>query len=224
MAPMSDSSAATTLLPPGSLPLDELIACPQCDALFHARMPGRGQRTSCARCHTVLIAPRTNAYLRVIALALTIVILMVAAMFFPFLAVNVQGFTNKASILDTALAFLDGGFMATLAVLVAAFIVLIPLLRAALVIYVLAPLAAGRRPLPGARHMFRLSEDLRPWSMAEIFVIGCAVALVKVSDLARVEFGVAFWMFAALVVVIVFQDGIMCRWTIWKALDDTRNR
>ena len=55
--------------------------------------------------------------------------------------------------------------------------------------------------------------------MAEIFVIGVAVALVKISDLARVDYGPAFWMFAALVVVITIQDGYMCRWSIWKSLD-----
>ncbi len=201
------------------LPLDELIACPQCDALYRARMPENGRRAVCHRCHTVLIAPKRDAYLRVIALSLTVVILMVGATLFPFLGVNVGGFSNKASVLDAATAFLDGGWMATLAVLVAGFIVMIPVARAAFVIYVLAPLVVGRPPLPRARQVFRWAEDLRPWSMAEIFIIGCAVALTKVADLARVEFGPAFWMFAGLVVVIVLKDGLMDRWTIWKALE-----
>lgn len=202
------------------VPLDELIACPQCDALYRARMPGEGQRLLCRRCHTVLIAPKRDAYLRVVALSLTVVILMIGATVFPFLGVNVGGFSNKASVLDAALAFLGGGWMAALSVLVAAFIVMIPILRALLVVYVLAPLIAGRAPWPRAHQAFRWSEDLRPWSMAEIFIIGCAVALTKVADLARLEFGPAFWMFAALVVVIVLKDGAMDRWSIWKALEN----
>ena len=52
----------------------------------------------------------------------------------------------------------------------------------------------------------RLAEGLRPWSMAEVFAIGCAVSLVKIADLAHVSLGPAFWMFAALVVVTVAQD------------------
>ncbi len=202
------------------LPLEEAIACPQCDALYHARLPEDGQRVVCHRCHTVLIAPKRNAYLRTIALSVTVVILMAGATMFPFLGVNVSGFSNRASVLDAALAFLDGGWMATLSVLVAGFIVLIPVIRSALVIYVLLPLVRGRPPLPRARQVFRWTEDLRPWSMAEIFIIGCAVALTKVADLARVEFGPAFWMFGVLVVVIVLQDGLMDKWTIWKALEE----
>ena len=199
--------------------LDDLIACPQCDALYHARMPEDGRRATCRRCHAVLIAPRRGAYMRVIALAVTVMVLMIGATAFPFLGVNVAGFSNRASVIDAALTFLDGGLMASLSVMVVAFIVMVPVMRAALVIYVLAPLVLDRPPLKGARAAFKVSEDLRPWSMAEIFIIGVAVALTKVSDLARVDFGPAFWMFAGLVVVIVMKDGAMDRWSIWKSLD-----
>ncbi|KAF0675370.1 paraquat-inducible protein A [Profundibacterium mesophilum] len=199
---------------------DAMIACPQCDALYTARAPDLGEKAVCARCHTVLIAPRRNALLRVMALAVTVVILMAGATFFPFLSVNVAGLSNASSVFDAALAFMDGGAMMLLSVLVLGLIVLIPVLRAVLVLYVLLPLSLGRKPLRHARGAFRLSEELRPWSMAEIFVIGVAVALVKVSDLAQVGYGPAFWMFAALVLISVFQDGMMDRWTIWKTLDE----
>lgn len=206
------------------LPLDEMIACPQCDALYHARLPDDGERIVCSRCHTVLISSRQGAYYRIIALALTVVILMAGATFFPFLDVAVAGLSNNASVFDAALAFLSGGYMSALAVAVMLLIVVVPIARSCLVIYTLIPLASGRRPYPGARRAFRWAEDLRPWSMAEIFVIGCAVALVKVTDLAQVGYGPAFWMFAALVVVIVLQDGATDKWTIWRSLDKETSR
>jgi paraquat-inducible protein A len=58
--------------------------------------------------------------------------------------------------------------------------------------------------------------------MAEIFAIGCAVSLVKVADLAKIDFGPAFWMFASVVVIIMVQDSFMCRWSVWKSLDQER--
>lgn len=199
--------------------LNDLIACPQCDALHRAEMPPDGERARCRRCHAVLIAGREIAYARVIALAVTVVILMVGAIFFPFLSVHVAGLSNKSSVFGAALAFFDGSYMTALSLAVLAMIVAIPLLRAALVIYVLAPLTMNRPPWPGAIPAFRWSEDLRPWSMAEIFIIGVAVALVKIAELARVDYGPAFWMFAALVVVNMLQDGFISRWTIWKTLE-----
>jgi len=204
-------------------PEAELIACPRCDALYTAVPPSPGERATCTRCNTVLIQPRQGAGLRVIALAVSVMILMLGATFFPFLEVRVAGFSNASSVFDAALAFVDGPMVA-LSVAVVALIVFIPVLRAFLVVYVLAPVVFDRPPWPGAIAAFRLTEALKPWSMAEIFVIGVAVALVKVSDLARVDYGPAFFMFAALVLVITVQDGYMCRWSIWKSLDREARR
>lgn len=199
--------------------IDELIACPQCDALHHARIPPPGERAACRRCGTVLIAPRAGAYLHVLLLAGSVMILMIGAIFFPFLQLRVAGLHSEASIFDAARAFAEGD-TAPLVIPVFALIVLIPVLRVLLIAYVLTPLVLGRPPLRRATTAFRLAEDLRPWSMAEIFVIGVAVALVKVADLAQVILGPAFWMFAALVIVTVLQDTTMDRWSLWRALEE----
>ena len=57
-----------------------------------------------------------------------------------------------------------------------------------------------------------------PWAMAEVFAIGCAVALVKITDLAQVALGQAFWMFTVLVALVVIQDRFLCSWSVWNAL------
>ncbi|EAQ04062.1 Paraquat-inducible protein A [Pseudooceanicola batsensis HTCC2597] len=199
--------------------LSSLIACPRCDAVYSVEEPAVGERAVCARCHTVLIAPRKRAGKQIIAIALAIVVLVIAATIFPFLSIRAAGVSHKSSILDAALAFSDSPLLVVLSLTVAAVIVFFPVLRAMLVIYVLTPLVFDRPPYPGAVRAFRLSEALRPWSMAEIFAIGCAVALVKVADLAQVAFGPAFWMFAALVVLMVIQDSFMCRYSVWKSLE-----
>ncbi len=198
--------------------LDTLIACPSCDALYTATPPEKGKRATCARCHTVLISPRKDAGLKIIAYAAASLILVIGAVSFPFLGIHVAGLGHKASLIDAALAFSDGIYV-LLSLAVIALIVFLPAVRLLLTIYVLIPLVRNRPPWPGAKRAFRWSERLKPWSMAEIFVIGCAVALVKLVDLARVDLGPAFWMFAVLVVLLVVQDTLMCRWSVWRALN-----
>ena len=198
-------------------PVEGLIACPHCDALYRVDEVSKGDRAVCARCHSPLIAPRRDAGLLIIALALASVVLVISALFLPFLEIKRLGFSNAATIMDTALAF-SGGPMFALSLAVVMLIVGLPLARLMLSLYTLVPLVFDRAPWPGAHRAFRLSEMLRPWSMAEIFVIGCAVSLVKLTDLARVELGVAFWMFVALVVLMALQDRFLCRWSVWKAL------
>ncbi len=201
-----------------AIPRNDLIVCPQCDAVYALEKPGHGEKAVCQRCHTVLITPRRKAGMQIIAVALAAVVLIIAATVFPFLTIQTLAAHNSVSILDAALAFSDGPLV-VLALTTAALIVFVPLTRMLLSLYVLIPLVLDKPPARGAKAAFRLAEALRPWSMAEIFAIGCAVALVKISDLADVEFGPAFWMFAVLVVLVVVQDRVMCRWSVWNALD-----
>lgn len=198
--------------------LDHLIVCPRCDAAYTLTRPKNGERAVCQRCHKVLIAPRRNAGLRIIAVAVAVLVLITGAAVLPFLTIDAAGNRNAVSILDAALAF-SGGPMIFLALVTASLIIFIPMLRVILTIYVLVPVVLDRPPARHAIRAFRLSEALRPWSMAEIFAIGCAVALVKVADLAQVGFGPAFWMFGALVVLVVAQDSYMCKWSVWNSLE-----
>jgi len=198
----------------------ELIVCPHCDALYRMSLVEKGQVAECARCHTVLAAPRRNAGLLISALALTTLILIGAALFFPFLTLEVRGFRSSASLVDFALAF-SLPELRILVLLTLALMLAVPALRAALLIYVILPLVRDRPPLAGAANAFRLAEAMKPWAMAEVFALGCAVALVKITDLAQVAPGQAFWMFAVLVGLVVLQDKYLCRWSVWNAISRT---
>lgn len=203
------------------LHLDDLVACPQCDTLHQAQEMPEGSRASCQRCGHLLMRNQATSIARIIALALTAVVLMVAAVTFPFLSLNAGGVQNATSVIDAVLAFKDG-LAFPLAVATAFFIVVLPLMRLSALIYALGPLVADRKPHRGARFAFGLAERLRPWSMAEIFIVGVSVALVKVAGMAAVTIGPAFWAFAGVVVITIFKDQLICRYSIWEALDKAK--
>ena len=199
-------------------PLDDLIACPQCDTLHLAHDLPAHTRAHCKRCGTVLMTSQPAAMAQILSLALTAFIMMIAAISFPFLTLDAGGLQNATSVLDAVLAFNDG-LAIPLAIAVAFFIMVIPLIRLGALIYALGPLVRERPARPGARAAFGLAETLRPWSMAEIFIIGVTVALIKVAGLAAVTIGPAFWAFAGVVVITILKDQLICRYTIWEALD-----
>lgn len=194
------------------------MACPQCDLLHRVDEISVDSTARCARCGTVLFTPRSGAIERLVALAIASLVLMVVALTFPFLEMSAQGFSSHASVLDTITAF-AGGFMAPLSLAIAGFIVFLPVLRLCAMIYALWPLIFDRPPAPGATAAFRLASNLKPWSMAEIFMIGVAVALVKMVGMATIVFGPAFWAFGFLVVFVTMIDVMMCERTIWRILD-----
>ncbi|MBN2741364.1 MAG: paraquat-inducible protein A [Rhodobacteraceae bacterium] len=197
--------------------LSGLIACPRCDVLHRAEELADGQRAKCARCGTVLMWPREGAFLHVVSFSFTGMILMIGAIFFPFLEIAAGGLSHKSSIFGVAMAFSDG-FLAPLAFAVLAMIVALPIFRFVALIYTLWPLANGRPAYRHAATTFRLVQELQPWAMAEIFIIGTAVALVKIAGLATVSLGPAFWAFCALIIVIALKNSFVSDWTIWKAI------
>ncbi len=202
-------------------PPHDLIACPECDALYRVAEVGHGSRAACARCHTVLISPRRHAGMTIIALAVSALVLVLGALWFPFLRIDLRGVWQEATLWEVATSFV-GGPLVAVSIAVLAAIVVLPLLRAVLILYTLVPVVFDQPPAPQATRAFRWAERLRPWSMAEVFAIGCAVSLVKVADLAAVSLGPAFWMFAGLVVVTVAQDALTDRWSVWRSLDPAR--
>jgi paraquat-inducible protein A len=201
--------------------LDDLVACPQCDTLHLAADLPEGTRACCQRCGHVLMSAQKTAVARIISLALTAFVLMIAAISFPFLALDAGGVRNATSVVDAILAFRNG-LAFPLAIAVAFFIVVLPLMRLAALIYALGPLVRNRKPRPGARLAFGLAERLRPWSMAEIFIVGVTVALIKVAGMAAVTIGPAFWAFAGVVVITILKDQLICRYSIWEALDKAK--
>lgn len=196
-----------------------LLACPCCDMLHVKAQPRDSETLRCTRCATILARPRNSAFIQLIALSFISVLLVLGIVFLPFLAISRMGFGNATSLFGVAQAYSEG-ILLPLVLAVLAMIVGLPLLRAILLIYTLVPLAQRRPPCRYAALAFRLSEKLRPWSMAEIFIVGTSIALVKVAGIATVHLGPAFWAFCALALVNLASGSFMCRMTVWDAIED----
>ncbi|WP_179378510.1 paraquat-inducible protein A [Jannaschia marina] len=202
-------------------PSDTLVCCPICDALHEVDTVEDGTRLRCVRCGTVIAVGRPEAILRIVVLASTALILMSIVVFYPFLELRNGVFTSRASVFETVMSFSEG-VMAPLSIAVAFFVIVLPVARLGTLIWALAPLSIGRAPLPGAAFALRWAEIMKPWAMAEIFMVGVAVALVKLADLATLSMGPAFWSFASIVFITALKDTQMSKHSIWSALDTAK--
>jgi paraquat-inducible protein A len=102
-----------------------LIACPRCDALYRLSALPANTKAVCTRCSTVLATSRSDAAARVLALALTAMFLMIAALFFPFLGIRIGATSHDASVFSAILAFADDRLF-PVAVFTAALIIIAP--------------------------------------------------------------------------------------------------
>ena len=166
-----------------------LVGCPQCDLLQRAIPLAAGESAHCSRCSATLY--RASPPTRGPALALTLAALIAfgIAMAFPIVGIEVKGNVVETTLPGAALAlYADGA--APLAALVAATTMIFPLL-------VLGALALLPAALP-----LRLLRAAQPWSMAEVFMLGVLVALVKLSHMATVTPGVGALAVGALVFLL----------------------
>jgi paraquat-inducible protein A len=108
--------------------------------------------------------------------------------------------------------------MRWLGLLTFGFIVLLPLARLVLLGWVLWRIRFDRKVRRSMRIAFRWAHQLEPWAMADIFMVGVVVSLVKVNSLANLEAGLAFWALLALVGVSVLINFTLCKDTVWTKL------
>lgn len=196
---------------------EAVVACLVCDALH--RMPPLPDRTvaRCRRCGAVLGAFRRNSVEAVFALSVAALIMFGVANRYPFMSLELAGQLRHSTLATGALQLWQQGH-AALATLVFFTTIVAPGLQAALMLYVAAPVAMGRLPWAAAG-VFRATGLLRPWAMAEVFLLGVIVSVVKLDDIAVVIPGTALWGLAALVLLLASSAVLLDPRDLWARLE-----
>jgi len=193
------------------------VACPDCDLLN--RLPDEIQATAlCARCGAVLYRHRPNSIDRSLALTFAALILFLVSNSFPFLAMKSGGLVQETTLL-TGIRELWKQGLPELSLLVLLTCVLVPLTQMIGLLYILAPLKWGHRPAPHAVHIFRLVQEIAPWGMMEVFMIGILVALVKLGHMATIVPGISVFSFGVLIFVMAAAFSNLDPTLLWDRLD-----
>lgn len=176
------------------------MACHDCDLLHRIPAISEGMTANCCRCGALLARPKRNSLERTLALAITGLILLVMANSFPFLGFKIHGHVRHTLLLTGIQQFYASG-MPWLAVLVLFTTVIAPLAQLLALIYILLPLKFQHRS-PGMFHVFRWMQQLQPWSMMEVFMLGILVSMVKLAKMAQILPDIALFCFMALIFVL----------------------
>ena len=194
-----------------------LIACHDCDLLYRKHPLRHGERAICSRCGAVLYHKKPDTLDRTLIHSLTNLILFVLANVFPFMSFKLQGREQVTLLSSGGMELYHQGFW-ELGFLVIAVGVLFPLLKIVGTLYVLIPLKWNRRVWK-AKETFRFVENLTPWAMMEVFMLGVIVGYVKLIDLATIVLGVSLYSFAALIVLMAITAAALDPEEVWERLD-----
>lgn len=178
--------------------------CPQCDLLVRPADLRVDQLSRCPRCGVELDRGSSVPREAELAFAVAAAQLWILMNTFPLVALTLGGQKRQTTLSGAAIALATHG-MPVLALLVALTAIIVPGLEIGLVLYVLGRFDTVTRS-GGLGRAIRWFRQVHRWSMVDVFMLGCLVAIVRLSQLALVVVGPAFWACAALLPVLAFLD------------------
>ena len=201
-------------LPDASLPA-HTVDCPDCGNRMDIPRLRQGQEAHCPVCNHEVVEVENNPYVAPLAYATTSLILMAFAYSMVYIRVELFGVTSVLSLPEMMrlLIYQDYGFLAEV-MFVLTFGA--PVLFLLLCLYVYTALVR-ERAYPALRFATRVLVRLRHAIMVDVFFISTLVAYIKLSSVAEVEFGSAFYlMFALSVMLIRTSVSIPQHWVYYK--------
>ena len=214
-APLNHESINANATP---LTMGNEMACHGCDLLVDVGGLKDGESASCPRCGHFLTKYRADSYSRVLAYTIAGLILLVMANSYSFLSFSSSGLESVITLRQTPGAVWEYG-MPEVAIMVAAFIIVIPAVVLVLLLALCLPLERGiYRPwlAPIAKAIF-MSQN---WAMVEVFIIGVIVSLVKIAAMATVVLGISFWAYAGFSICFTLAVATLDRYQCWERIEE----
>ena len=199
-----------------SLPVEQLVACHECDLLMRKPVLQDGESAECPRCGYELFSHRHHVVRRSLALVLTALLLYVPANFLPIMQLNLLGQTSQDTVWSGVLGLYESG-MQGIAVVVFLCSMAVPLLKLLCQLLVLLSIRLDFGRVYGLL-LYRIYHHMREWGMLEVYFMGILVAIVKLMDLADLSLGLGLFCFIALLLVQVWLEVTMSPHQIWEAL------
>ncbi|MBK0000190.1 membrane integrity lipid transport subunit YebS [Erwinia sp. S38] len=176
-----------------ALPQARYQRCPQCDTLFSLPDVKSRQSAHCPCCNARILNGRDWSMTRLTAMAVTMMLLMPFAFSVPLMTVHLLGTNIRASLLGGIMQMAQQGDVIT-ASMVAFCTIGAPVTLVASISY----LYFGEKLGMNLRPVLLMLDRLKEWVMLDIYLVGVAVASIKVQDYASIDPGSGLVAFISL--------------------------
>jgi paraquat-inducible protein A len=196
------------------------IACHDCDLLIVVPEMADNHSLICPGCKTKQFTKYKNPLDYTIAFASAALIMLFLANSFPFLSFEAQGQSSTITIVEASYRLALEEFY-LIAGLVYAFVILLPFIYLVSLLLLLLPIKLRKKPFKPII-LGRIMSFFLPWIMAEVFIVGVLVALIKIIELADIILGFAFWAYIVFVICFTFTANVANRHQLWQWIDDAK--
>ncbi len=163
------------------------IQCDQCLTVVHLPSLDHRQRAVCPKCGHTLLTYRYHQNDKVLAFAISALIFLGLSLPFNFLSFRASGIQHQIALPDSFNALLNQDYL-SLAIITGLATVVFPGLVLTGMMILSHCRKHNKKPV-FVKHVFFWVKALMPWSMAEIFLVGTLVSLIKISSMADIAIG-----------------------------------
>ncbi len=178
---------------------DFLVVCEECGLAHRWRPLSAGAIARCTRCDAVLGRGHRLTIGNILALTVAAGVAWLVAINASLLSLSLRGGAETAT-LPEAIGMAWQGGQEIVAVVAALTALVAPAAFIFFRLYVLIPLAAGKKP-PGFATCVRVLHQAGRWNMIEVFTVGVLLALVRLSGLADAAPGPGLFALGAMTIL-----------------------
>lgn len=192
------------------------IACHECDLLVTLPNLQSAKTVSCPRCGYVITRFHKFALARGFSYALAGVTFCLMANIYPFLTLSTAFNENTISLIGSISILIEIDEYA-FAFIFFSMILLFPLTILVLLLYMLSAIYLSK-PFPYLIQTYKTIFRIKEWAMAEVFLIGTLVSLVKVISIAQVELEIGFWSYILFAIFLSMAINSIDKLQSWRTV------
>ncbi|NMH59378.1 paraquat-inducible protein A [Alteromonas ponticola] len=169
------------------------VSCKDCGKVSSLPTLKHKQKAVCPRCGHTLLTYRHNETQITMAMASSAVVLLVLSLLFDFLTFKLNGQHHSVDLWAALAVLVDNDYL-SLAIVTGLATVILPAVLL-IGIFWLMWARMTHHYSPYLRRIYNMVMVALPWSMAEIFLVGILVSLIKITSLADIQVGPSFYTY-----------------------------
>jgi paraquat-inducible protein A len=190
------------------------IACHDCDLLMTIPALKHRQEASCPRCGYVLTRFYQHAQPKLLVSALSALIFLTFSLKFPFILFSLNGNEHTLTLLESIQTYDSLSYLFISALLIFTALV-IPLCFLLCVVYITWSFKSSTL-FPRTGLILKLTLLLKPWNMAEIFLLGIIISFIKLQSMAYIAFGPSFIFYLLFITCLMSTFVYFDRYQMWS--------
>lgn len=187
--------------------------CYQCGAKFESLTLNEGSGLVCSVCGKHLVCHEVDYINKVIALSTTSLLLFIYLFSCSFISIDFKGLSNQIYLLDTVKNLFNFHYP-LVAIVFSLNVIFLPLAYCIASLILFIRIKQKRLRLRHRRlcHFIFIAKD---WLMADVFLVGVLVSMVKMGELGKVHLNLGFYIFFLLIICMVILCVTITKLNTW---------